>query len=486
MAIKSCCNNITDDCPQGKPNASCVIYTGGNLPCLGATTNMRLDEILGLIEELACESGLNLTYNNWLNRNQNVVQFGGTLVNNTTIDFVSYEVAVDNLGQDDTSPFLMSIDNNGIWKKVASTTFATSTEGQTLPSTVAENGLNYSFDLPSKQYTIHLGGPLIEDTNIDFDVFNLSLTNVPSGSAISLLSLDVDGNIITTDFASILSFQNALTLTGSVVEWGGTLLHDTTVTQGGFSTNFVNNSLTQTNGFNITSVSTGAAINNQRLLNVSLSGANATSNQITRAATVLNTHTGTGSQNIGIYASASGAATNYSIFIPYDGISGVARLQNVNVGDNSNVPTIIGDTSLYVGATTSYVYIRGNTSSPTSDSVVAKSRFRVASISSDVDGLVLTWSSINTVASVSSDVLTIGANDIVSQYFDNAGHIGFRKAIPTAGVHIGAGSNVLAPLKIDNGTILTTPQNNSIENDGTDLYYTDNSGTRFKLNKTPA
>ena len=55
---------------------------------------------------------------------------------------------------------------------------------------------------------------------------------------------------------------------------------------------------------------------------------------------------------------------------------------------------------------------------------------------------------------------------------------------PTAYVHIGAGAAAAgsAPLKINGGALLTTPENGAIEYDGTDLYLT-KSNTRYKLVK---
>lgn len=55
---------------------------------------------------------------------------------------------------------------------------------------------------------------------------------------------------------------------------------------------------------------------------------------------------------------------------------------------------------------------------------------------------------------------------------------------PTARLHIiaspGYGSD--APLKIDPGTLLSTPESGAIETDGTNLYWTDMWGTRYQLN----
>jgi len=51
---------------------------------------------------------------------------------------------------------------------------------------------------------------------------------------------------------------------------------------------------------------------------------------------------------------------------------------------------------------------------------------------------------------------------------------------------IGAGTTSVASLKIPSGTLLTTPIDGSIENDGTNIYYTDDTDTRLTLLTTTA
>ncbi|MFM7088966.1 MAG: hypothetical protein ACKOW9_05580, partial [Candidatus Paceibacterota bacterium] len=63
----------------------------------------------------------------------------------------------------------------------------------------------------------------------------------------------------------------------------------------------------------LVTTSTAAASNSQKGLNISLSGANATSTQTTYGAFISNTHTGTSSTNVGLYATASGGTTNLAI-----------------------------------------------------------------------------------------------------------------------------------------------------------------------------
>lgn len=75
-------------------------------------------------------------------------------------------------------------------------------------------------------------------------------------------------------------------------------------------------------------------------------------------------------------------------------------------------------------------------------------------------------------------------NSVINGDFPS-GKSGFHGVTtPTAYVHIGAGTATAnsAPLKINAGTLLTTPENGAIEADGNDLYVTKN-GTRYKLVK---
>lgn len=73
------------------------------------------------------------------------------------------------------------------------------------------------------------------------------------------------------------------------------------------------NGLTSGSLVGIASTSTAAASNTQTLLNIALSGANATASQTTYGAQISNTHTGATSTNVGLSVTASGGTTaNYA------------------------------------------------------------------------------------------------------------------------------------------------------------------------------
>lgn len=60
-------------------------------------------------------------------------------------------------------------------------------------------------------------------------------------------------------------------------------------------------------------------------------------------------------------------------------------------------------------------------------------------------------------------------------------NVGVDLTSPSAALHIKAGTTSLAPLKINAGSVLTTPESGAIESDGTHLYWTDAGGTRRQL-----
>ena len=65
----------------------------------------------------------------------------------------------------------------------------------------------------------------------------------------------------------------------------------------------------------------------------------------------------------------------------------------------------------------------------------------------------------------------------------NTGNVGIGITAPTAVLHLKASTATAntASLKIDAGTVATTPVTGNIESDGTHLYWTDSGGTRRQL-----
>ena len=85
-----------------------------------------------------------------------------------------------------------------------------------------------------------------------------------------------------------------------------------TIDNVGYAQSWTWNSLAGATAMNFSSTSTLAASNAQKLLSLGLSGANGTSTQTTYDAYFTNTHTGTASTNVALYASASLGTSNYA------------------------------------------------------------------------------------------------------------------------------------------------------------------------------
>lgn len=78
--------------------------------------------------------------------------------------------------------------------------------------------------------------------------------------------------------------------------------------------------------------------------------------------------------------------------------------------------------------------------------------------------------------------LNIRTNGVDRVIINSDGQIGVMSSpSTTARFTIAAGTTGLASLRLLSGSLLTTPVNGSIENDGTNLYYTDNTPTRQTL-----
>ena len=62
---------------------------------------------------------------------------------------------------------------------------------------------------------------------------------------------------------------------------------------------------------------------------------------------------------------------------------------------------------------------------------------------------------------------------------DSSGNLGIGTANPTALLHLAAGSTTSAPLKLTQGSLLSSPQSGTIEYDGTYFYLTDNTNRKI-------
>lgn len=134
--------------------------------------------------------------------------------------------------------------------------------------------------------------------------FHLYGDGAITGTPTKYAAWDVNGNFIEVDPGSGVKINNLLAADGT-----------NTIDNAGYQQEWQWNSLGNASGLKLTSTSTAAASNGQRLFDVRLSGANATASQSTYAGYFSNSHTGTGAINYGIFSEATGpGATNYGVY----------------------------------------------------------------------------------------------------------------------------------------------------------------------------
>jgi hypothetical protein len=115
----------------------------------------------------------------------------------------------------------------------------------------------------------------------------------------------------------------------------------------------------------LASTSTAAASNAQKMFEIALSGTNGTSAQTTYGAYITNTHDGTTSTNVGLYASASGGTSaNYAAVFP-SGYVGVGTATPTAAVDVVNGQIVSRRYALSDGATIAVDWHNGNVQSVT-------------------------------------------------------------------------------------------------------------------------
>lgn len=139
-----------------------------------------------------------------------------------------------------------------------------------------------------------------------------------------------------------ITADNGLTAnTSTNVRLGGSAIQGTSIVWDNYTFTNTWNTLSGS-GLSLTSTSTAAASNNQKVINVSLSGANANSSQTTYGIYSSNTHTGTTPVNIAVYGTASGGSFNYGVrgdgtqVGVYGGSSGTFGVGLFGIGSGAN------------------------------------------------------------------------------------------------------------------------------------------------------
>lgn len=193
---------------------------------------------------------------------------------------------LDNLGGSGTR--LLIVDNTGLVSTQASEVAQTITNGVTT-SAPSQDAV---FDALALKATI-----VYADAKVADAINDGTTTIAPSQNAVfDALALKADAGL------------------SWLLASGGTLTGANTITGAANPVLFTFNTLAGGSGVAITSNSTAAASDTQKLFEVNLSGANATTTQTTYAGSFINVHSGTLSTNVaGYFESSGGATNNYAI-----------------------------------------------------------------------------------------------------------------------------------------------------------------------------
>ena len=187
----------------------------------------------------------------------------------------------------------------------------TNTQRNSILSNDLQNGL-LLYNIDSSKFQFY-NGSIWKSLN---DGSSGSSYTLPMASASVLGGIKVGANL-TIDAGGVLSASggsitasNGLTMAANVIKFGGTAIQNTNIDWNNFSWTNTWNTLAGNSGLKLSSASTAASSNIQRLLDIQLSGANAVSGETTVSGYFSNTHTGATSINVGIEAIASGGTTN--------------------------------------------------------------------------------------------------------------------------------------------------------------------------------
>lgn len=168
---------------------------------------------------------------------------------------------------------------------------------------------------PAIRFARYSGAGAFQDIPLTISNSNgqLNLGSYPiNGTPVQPFALDGSKNLVNSTWQIVADSIDGY-IAGAPVKLNNILAADGTNTINNLNNKqeWQWNTLTNT-GLKLSTTSTAAAGNLQRVLEIALSGANATTQQ-TYGLHITNTHTGTGSSNYGIYATASGATNNYGV-----------------------------------------------------------------------------------------------------------------------------------------------------------------------------
>ena len=217
------------------------------------------------------------------------------------------------------------------------------------------------------------------------------------------------------------------------------------------------NTLADGSGLKLSSTSTAAASNLQRLFDLSLSGANATSTQTTYSLYATNTHTGTSSTNIAGYFSASGGTNNYGLIVAngFVGIGTATPDFALDIGNGSTGPITLRINSAMLRAAQLVL----------SQNSVTKSVVGVAGVPNNiVTGTVLGDMAIRNSTNI---YFSTDGGGSIKMALSSAGRLGIGNSAPTSTLQTAGSFSV--PISAKTGNYTLTVSDYTVTFNGTSL-----------------
>lgn len=387
-----------------------------------------------------------------------------TMGNHAAIDFLVHEgkpviyqnVTVDEAGTAPVSSLLLSSNKAQLLWKNNNGENTHGVEADSVSLKFYSSATDYSWSWPNTDGSD--GQALV--TNGAGELSWSDLTAGPTGATGTTGATGVTG---ATGAAGAVGATGATGVTGATGSPNTTIVFNgltaanatNTINNGAYSQEWQWNTLAGADGLKISSTSTAAASNAQKLVRIALSGANATASQTTYGMHVSNTHTGsTATDYAGYFEAQGGTTATYGVYA-----AGKTTSCNANYGvygsasaSGSNNYGVYGyaeqgptgsNYGIYGYASSGYAgYFKGNNG---------------------------TAGYFNQIANGYA-IITTGGNS------------GFKVAAPTANIHLGAGTTAAgtAPLKFTTGPLLTTAEVGAVEFLNDSLYFTITTGAARK------
>lgn len=264
----------------------------------------------------------------------------------------------------------------------------------------------------------------------------------------AIAALAADGLLRKT--AGTWAMDSATYLTTVLLNQVGAAASTATVNHAANEIEWQWNTLAGTEGLHLSSTSTAAASNLQRLLSVELSGNNGTGGQTTVSGYFSNTHGGGTSTNYALQAVASGGTTtNFAIFTGTDGTNGRV---NLNAANDTTTHTVI---------------VRSiNNTADMGIQVLANNQTQSTSYA--YNGVRGSGNLVVSAAGGSHLLLQPGGRTAIGSSVGSA---------PTAHAHVAASTTAAASLRIPTGTAPTSPNEGDIWQASNNLLFFTNSTT---------